>query len=142
MVTEKEKEEYFIENVVRDQIKYYKTNAKKQKRYWIIFTVLTLSLSVMTSAFATLNNAMLTIVLSTLLGISSNFLIVFKNKIKWVEYRLMEQILSRELHNYNLKMGLYSSENRLEIFVTNINSLLEQENNNWKLYSLENTNND
>lgn len=130
-------EEYMRERV-DDQIKWYSSKSRENKRWFMRLEVLAIlfSLSIpFVTDFITPATAYVKTVVS-FLGVAIAFitalLSLMKYRDNWVEYRATAEQLHRERFMYMTRAGAYNTARSFPIFVQAVEDILSTEVSNWR----------
>lgn len=123
---------------VDDQIKWYSTKSRENKKWFIRLEVAAILFSVsipfVTNFITPSTTYMKTVV--GVLGVSIAFitglLSLMKFRDNWVEYRATAEMLHRERFLFLTRSGAYSGANAFKTFVQSVEGILSSEVSNWR----------
>lgn len=130
--------EDYISERVDGQIKWH---SEKSKKYQACYKKLQIAQMILSSSTPLLSGffmqwkctPFLVALVGLIITIISGFLTLNRYHEKWIEYRATCELLKREKYLYLMQVPPYGcNKNSEEVFVSNIESILYAENNNWK----------
>lgn len=130
-------EDDYIEKRLHDQIQWYSKKSKSAKNWyiWISFTLIVLTAAI--PPISTYSQHFLIRIILIILGclstIASGYLCLIRAQEKWITYRITAENLKREevLYKAGIFPYCFNSENRLEIFIQNVENIMSTENASW-----------
>ena len=141
-------EEEYITQRLDEQMAYYASNSAKNKKYYYRSKVITIILSASLPFLTGLSEqpiakvAFLDIKISHLIGLIGVIIAVlsgitglFKYHETWINYRKIKEQLKREKIMYQTQSGIYETNPNFKLFITNVEKIIDTENNNWIGYS-------
>ena len=75
--------------------------------------------------------------MASLITIASSIKTTFGFHKNWVEYRTTAEILKYHKYLFETKSAPYKGENKVELLISNVNSIVEKENRSWRTIELE-----
>jgi len=131
------------ENYLLEYLQYYDEKSISYKKWYTIFVVLDIVISAFIP-FATLfidifsPTKYIVAFMGSVITIVSAFKTAFRFHISWVQYRTTAEILKYHKYLFETESYPYKGENRGELLISNVNSIVEKENRNWRSIELNN----
>ena len=134
-------QETYLKRRVEDQFNWLDKKSKSNQKYYKNFRFTATFLSILipfATGFITADRDWLKIAIGVaglLIAIIEFILATNKYHENWINYRSAAEALKRERNLFETKSGQYQySETPFNDFVVQIESILSQENSNWKKY--------
>ncbi|PKM51447.1 MAG: DUF4231 domain-containing protein [Firmicutes bacterium HGW-Firmicutes-7] len=131
------------ENYLLDYLEYYDKKSISYKKWYSVLVVLDIVISAFIP-FATLfiDNFSYTKYIVAFMGsvvtIVSAFKTTFGFHKNWVEYRTTAELLKYHKYLFETQSTPYCEENKGELLILNVNSIVIKENRNWRSFELNN----
>jgi hypothetical protein len=134
-------EEQYIELRLQNQINWYDKKSAKQKRWFYMLKMVTVSATALIPFFsigvkAQVVSVWITAALGVIATLSEGGLSLGKFHEKWIQYRSTSEQLKHELNAYITASGVYSAGSAPDNFdqlVTRVENLISNENTNWTM---------
>lgn len=132
------KSQKYINERIENQIEYYdKSSLKCQKRFKILYVVLIITTSIIPILslldFFSFQDILIAVV-GTVSSILSSFLLFFRHKENWAQFRGTCEKLKSELYKYQSKSEKYfsiSDNDAFNLFVTTCEGIIGNQNEQW-----------
>lgn len=122
----------YLKERYEPQVKWYDEKAISNKRWNSAFQILVIVAAAVIPIFAILEYKWLTVVLSAIIAIGTGLLKYFKFEEHWHNYRTTCEMLKKEKHFYDAKIGDYlDCRNPEQLFVERVESLVSKEHTKW-----------
>lgn len=124
-----EQEEYLIKRVQK-QINWHSKKAGVNKKWYLALSTVSLFLSILVSA--TIKTCyLIPFYLSLMVPLCTGILTLFNFQNKWKIYRNTAELLKKETFLFQTKTGLYSIDDNFNNFVTRIENIISNVNQDW-----------
>ena len=126
--------ESYLEVRYKDQLNWYNTRSKQNKRYynWLQSAIIAISAFLPAVAVLAPHRTWIITIASCLLAFLTTILKIFRFQENWISYRTTTEMLKRERCYYDAKVGDYSTtKNAEQLFVERIEILMSNENTLW-----------
>lgn len=138
---------WYMDNRVVDQIRWYCKKASKYKKLYFSFIIADIVLSAMIPFLALFIDVWgkanyLIAFIGSVVTIISGVISTFQYQKKWIEYRTTAETMKHTQYLYLTKTEPYNRDDCFSIFVQNIESLISSENTNWAFYIQKNLHNE
>ena len=137
-MTEKE----YLENRVLPQKNYFSKKAASNKKRYYVFSiaklVISLLVTVLSSAYASGGCSPISIViaiLSALMTLVEGITLLCKYNENWIIYRMTSESIKKEEYLFRTRTGIYYGEDgqqAFNAFVQNFEALIQSSNNQWE----------
>jgi hypothetical protein len=128
--------EEYINERVDGQIAWYDRKSIINKKYFIIFQIITLGASASIPVFSIFseNNSwarVLIAILGSATAITTGIVSLYQFREHWIEYRATAESLKHEKYMFQTGTGLYAEKEAFSLLVERVEALLSQENTAW-----------
>ncbi|MDT8717771.1 DUF4231 domain-containing protein [Clostridium sp. 19966] len=139
----KDSNKYTAEEYLEETYNYYDTKAVSNKRWYttlvIIDTVISAFIPFATLFMDSFSSIKYIIAfMGSIATILSTLKATFAFQKNWVGFRTTSEILKFHRYLYKTKSSPYDEDNRDHILISNIHSIIETENKNWRSLLLNN----
>lgn len=131
------------ENYLLGYLEYYDKKSISYKKWYSILVVLDIVISAFIP-FTTLfiddfsSTKYIVAFMGSVVTIVSAFKTTFGFHKNWVEYRTTAEILKYHKYLFETQSSPYCEENKEELLILNVNSIVVKENRNWRSFELNN----
>ena len=132
---DKDFQKYF-EKRYQDQKKWYATNARLNKKKYLLlqWTVIVLAglTPILALSLTSSYTRWITVLISASVAVGTAALKTFQYQEKWINYRTSAEMLKKEEYFYLASVGDYQkSQNRKSLFVERVEAIISRENTSW-----------
>ncbi len=132
-------EEEYLSERLEDQINWYDTksqfNQKWFKRMRMVEIVCAAFIPLLSGLSSSINHSEWIIgILGVAIAVAASASGMYKFQENWIQYRTSSETLKHEKYLYVTNSTPYIGDNRFEMLVTRIESLISKENSNWSRY--------
>ena len=128
-------ESEYLENRLCDQIRWYSRKSRCYKKYFYVARTIEIIFASALTALSCIPYFQASILipfLSFSIVIIASLLALYKFQELWVSYRTTSESLKHEKYLFETKTVPYHKENRFNLLVENIETMISTENSMWK----------
>jgi len=129
-------EEQYLKERVEGQINWYGTKSTSNKRWYLFFQIIVIlsssSIPVINLFSDNYTAKIMVSVLGASIAVITGIISLVRHKDLWVEYRTVEESLKHEKYLFLTKTNPYDHEEPFKILVNRVESLISQENTEWR----------
>jgi len=128
----KESFDVYLKDRYNSSIAWYDKKSSKNKKVYYSLQIAMIVLAAITPVLAVIEQKWLTVLTASAVTILASLLKFGKFEENWINYRTICETLKKEQFLYQASLGDYSrSENKEQIFVDRVESLISRENTLW-----------
>jgi hypothetical protein len=129
--------EEYIKERLDSQIGWYDRKSAINKKYFIIFQIITLVASASIPVFSIFSEGnswarILIAILGSATAITTGIVSLYQFREHWIEYRTTAESLKHEKYMFLTGTGPYAGEDAFSLMVERVETLLSQENTGWQ----------
>lgn len=138
-------EEEYLKNRVAEQKKYFSLSAKKNKKIYMTISMsrlfLSLSIAILSPILGESSPGSIVVsILAAIIAFLDGVIFLKKSNENWINYRMTNEQLKKEECLFVTKSEKYfdlDEKDRFNMFVQNIESIIQNTNQNWEKSNLK-----